>query len=122
MRHKMDESGITDGAAAAGSYVVDGAKTAGGYVVDGAKTAGGLVVAASAAGLTAVNERIEQNETLAGIKRQATDGASQAASYASEGARRASTYVSGLLGWGASAQAQQQAPEEGKVDGEATGN
>ena len=56
------------------------------------------VVGAGAAAMTAVNSKIDENETLANMKKQAAEGANQAA-----------TYMSSLFGWGTGAAANQAA-------------
>lgn len=98
MKSKLDETGITDTA-----------KVAGSYVYSTGEAAASSVYKAGASGFSAVNAKIDENETLANMKQQAAQGANKAASY-----------MSSLFSWGASAAAGAQAaqqPEEVKVMG-----
>jgi len=61
---KLDEVGITGGAMAAGGLVADGAKATGGFVYN-----------TGATGLGYVNDKIEENPTLASVKTSAATGA-----------------------------------------------
>lgn len=61
---------------------------AAGYVYATGEAAATSVMATSAAGAAALNSKIEENETLANMKKNAAEGANQAA-----------TYMSSLFGW-----------------------
>ena len=78
VKTKLDESGITEKA-----------KMAGGYVYATGEAAATTVIGAGQSGVSAINAKIEENPTLANMKKQAADGANQAA-----------TYMSSLFGWG----------------------
>lgn len=83
---------------------------AAGYVYATGEAAATSVMATSAAGAAALNSKIEENETLANMKKNAAEGANQAA-----------TYMSSLFGWkneAAAANAPQaaQQPEEVKME------
>lgn len=83
VKDKLDETGITDSAVAAGGYVAGGAKVAGGFVYE-----------KGSEGLSMLNNKIDEHESLANAKRAAAEKASQA-----------SAYVSSFFGWGKSAEA-----------------
>lgn len=98
---KLDETGITDTA-----------KVAGGYVADSAKATGNYVYEKGSVGISMLNSKIDEHETLAQAKRAAAEKASQA-----------SAYVSSFFGWGKSAaqtqdEPQAAAPEEAKGEAE----
>lgn len=103
LRDKMDETGVSDRASQAAAS---------------ARAAGGTVYASGAAGVSFVSQKIDENETLAGMKSTASAGASQAAAAASAAAATAVSSVSSWFGWGASsnsqsaAQAQAAQPQE----------
>lgn len=78
LKTKLDEAGITETATAAAGTVAEGAKFAGGYVYE-----------KGAIGVSMLNEKIEEHETLAKAKRAAAEKASQA-----------TAYVSNFFGWG----------------------
>ena len=93
---KLDETGVTDGAMIAGGMVAVSAKAAGGYVYEKGAT-----------GLSFVNDKIEENPTLAGAKTKAAEGASQMAKGASQVAQgatqmasQAAGYMGSFFGWG----------------------
>ena len=94
VKSRLDETGITDKA-----------KAAGGYVYSTGEAAATTVIGAGYAGMTAVNAKIDESTTLANMKKQAAEGANQAA-----------TYMSSLFGWGTGAAANPaRQPEEVKV-------
>ena len=55
-----------------------------------------------ATGLSYVNDRIEENPTLASVKTTAATGATQIAHGATQMASQAAGYMGGFFGWGSS--------------------
>lgn len=110
LRDKLDETGVTDRASQA---------------AESAKVAGGYVLATGAAGVSFVNSKIDENETLSNIKSTASQGAQQAAAAASTAAKQAMSSMTSWFGWGGSsqsaAQPQAAAPEESKGQDEPVG-
>ena len=78
LKGKLDETGVTDTASNAAGHVAVGAKIAGGYVYE-----------KGSAGVSMLNDKIEEHETLAQAKRTAAEKANQA-----------TAYVSSFFGWG----------------------
>ena len=93
VKGKLDETGVTDTAKQAGSYVYE----------------------TGASGVSYVNEKIEANPTLASAKTAAAQTATVAATAAAETASKAASYLSGFF-WG-SKPVQEEPQEENKESG-----